>query len=152
MMVGYFLKQILHLQDEFERYTDFYWHLIAIYTWSNEGCIYDVAIHHSFVSRSYRKELSSCRTTLCFSKFDIAHDLVQALCNDKAHAPLLEPFKCPGLRFFFCKHKLARVFPPRQQAFFPEGLPTKEAMTRSAKAITGATNFIAMLRLLNFSY
>ena len=36
MMVGYCLKQILHLQGEFERYTDFYWYLIAIYTRSNE--------------------------------------------------------------------------------------------------------------------
>ena len=47
MMVGYFLKQILHLQGEFEQYTDFYWHLTdfywhltAIYTRSNEGPMY----------------------------------------------------------------------------------------------------------------
>ena len=36
--------------------------------------------------------------------------------------------------------------------FSPWRLPVEEAMTRSAKTITGATNFIAMLRLLNFSY
>ena len=68
------------------------------------------------------------------------------------HAPLLEPFECAGLRFFFCKHKLMRVFPPRQQTFFSRGLPTEEAMTRSAKVITGDTIFLAMLRLLIFSH
>ena len=47
-----------------------------------DRCIDDVAIPYSFVSRNYRKDLSSCTTTFCFSKFDIAHDLVQALCND----------------------------------------------------------------------
>ena len=49
-----------------------------------DRCIDDVAIHHSFVSRNYRKDVSSCTTIFCFSKFDIAHDLVQALGNDTA--------------------------------------------------------------------
>ena len=49
-----------------------------------ERCIDDVAIHRSFVSRNYRKDLSSCTTIFRFSKFDIAHDLVQALVNDTA--------------------------------------------------------------------
>ena len=49
-----------------------------------DRCIDDVAIHHSFVSRNYRKDLSSCTTILYFSKFDIAHDLAQALGNDTA--------------------------------------------------------------------
>ena len=49
-----------------------------------DRCIDDVAIRYSFVSRNYRKALSSCTTIFCFSKFDIAHDLVQALCNDTA--------------------------------------------------------------------
>lgn len=69
-----------------------------------------------------------------------------------SHAPILKPFKCAGLRFFFCKHKLMRVFPPRQQTFFSWGLPTEEAMTRGAKVITGDTIFLAMLRLLIFSH
>ena len=60
MMVGYCLKQILHLEGEFN--DDFYWHLTEM----KDRCIYDVAIHHSFVSRSYRKDLSSCATTFCF--------------------------------------------------------------------------------------
>ena len=68
-----------------------------------------------------------------------------------AHAPPLESFERPGLLFFDCKHKLTRVFSLRQQAFFPEALPTEEVMIRSAKAITGAMNFVAMLWLLNFS-
>ena len=95
-----------------------------------DRCIDDVAIPYSFVSRNYRKDLSSCTTIFCFSKFDIAHDLVQALCNDtaqkmSAHAPLLEPFERPDLRFFFCKHKLARVLPPRQQTFFSRGVVSR---------------------------
>ena len=49
-----------------------------------DRCIDDVAIRHSFVSRNYRKELSSCATIFCSSKFDVAHDLVQALVNDTA--------------------------------------------------------------------
>ena len=49
-----------------------------------DRCIDDVAIRYSFVSRNYRKALSSCITIFCFSKFDIAHDLVQPLCNDTA--------------------------------------------------------------------
>ena len=49
-----------------------------------DQCIDDVAIRHSFVSRNNREDLSSCTTIFCFSKFDIAHDLVQALCNDTA--------------------------------------------------------------------
>ena len=88
-----------------------------------DRCIDDVAIHHLFVSRNYRKDLSLCATIFCFSKFDIAHDLVQALGNDggkmSAHAPLLEPFKRPGLRFFFCKYK------PRQQAFVSKGFANR---------------------------
>ena len=36
--------------------------------------------------------------------------------------------------------------------FSSGGLPTEEAMTRSAKPITGATNFIAMFHMFNFSY
>ena len=39
-----------------------------------------------------------------------------------AHAPLLEPFERPGLRVFFCKHKLAQVLPPRQKTFFSTGV------------------------------
>ena len=74
-MVGCSLKQIMHLQSEAEWYTDLYWHLIATYIWSNEGrCKDDVAIRHSLVSRNYGKEL----TIFCFSKFDIAHDLVHS--------------------------------------------------------------------------
>ena len=46
-----------------------------------DRCIDDVGIPHSFVSRNYVKNLSSCTTIFCFSKFDIAHDLVQALCS-----------------------------------------------------------------------
>ena len=36
--------------------------------------------------------------------------------------------------------------------FFSRGLPTVEAMTWSAKVITGDTIFLAMLRLLIFSH
>ena len=43
-----------------------------------------------------------------------------------AHAPLLEPFERPDLRFFFCKHKLARVLPPRQQTFFSRGVASRD--------------------------
>ena len=32
------------------------------------------------------------------------------------------------------------------------GLPKEETMIRSAKVITGATNLVAILRLLNFSH
>ena len=49
-----------------------------------DRCTDDVAIHYSFVSRNYREDLSSCATIFCFAKFDIAHDLVQALGNDTA--------------------------------------------------------------------
>ena len=58
MMVGSCLKQILHLEGEFNDTR----HLTEM----KDRCIYDVAIHHSFVSRSYRKDLSSCATTFCF--------------------------------------------------------------------------------------
>ena len=49
-----------------------------------DQCIDDVAIRHSFVARNYRKELTLRATIFCFSKFDIAHDLVQALGNGTA--------------------------------------------------------------------
>ena len=49
-----------------------------------KSCIDDVAIRHSFVSRNYGRELTLCATIFCFSKFDIAHDLVHALGNDTA--------------------------------------------------------------------
>ena len=52
-----------------------------------DRCTDDVAIGHSLVSRNYRKELNSCATISCSSKFDIAHDLhdlLQALGNDTA--------------------------------------------------------------------
>ena len=57
MMVGYCLKQILHLQREFERYTDFYWDLIATLTYDKikDRCIDNVAIRHSFVVRKLQK-------------------------------------------------------------------------------------------------
>ena len=42
-----------------------------------------------------------------------------------AHAPLLEPFERPDLRFFFYKHKLAWVLPPRQQTFFSRGVASR---------------------------
>ena len=41
-------------------------------------------IRHSFVARNYRKELNLRAPIFCFWKFDIAHDLVQALGNDTA--------------------------------------------------------------------
>ena len=68
-----------------------------------------------------------------------------------AHATLLEPFAYSGQQFFFCKRKLVQVFLPRHQTFSSGGLPTKENMIRSAKAITGVMNFVAMLQMLNFS-
>ena len=84
-MDGCSLKQILHLQGEVKWYltsTDIY--LLFTRDQMKDRCIDDVAIHHSFVSRNYRKDLSSCATIFCFSKFDIAHDLVQALVSDTA--------------------------------------------------------------------
>ena len=68
-----------------------------------------------------------------FEKFDIAHDSVQAYDSSSANI---------SWRGFFRRDN---------KLFSSGGLPT-EAMTRSAKAITGVTNFIAILRLLNFSY
>ena len=71
-----------------------------------------------------------------------------------AYAPLLEPFERSGLQFFFCKHNLKRVFSPRHRetlSIFSRGLPTEEAMIKSAKAMTAATNSVATLQLLNFS-
>ena len=72
------------------------------------------------------------------------------------HASLLDPFECSGPRFFFCKYKRQRVFPPKQQNFAlgggGGGLPKEETRIRSAKVITAATNLVAILRLLNFSH
>ena len=88
-----------------------------------DRCIDDVTIHRSFVSRSYRKDLSSCATTFCFWK--VWHrawlstgTLQWRSGKMSAHAPLLEPFERPGLLFFFCKHKLARVFSAETTSFF----------------------------------
>ena len=58
--------------------------LLLTYDQMKDRCIDDVEIRYSFVSRNYRKDLSSCTTIFCFSKFDIAHGLVQALGNDTA--------------------------------------------------------------------
>ena len=43
--------------------------------------------------------------------------------------------------------KLMRVLPLRQQSFSPASFHSEESMTRSAKGVKGATNFIAMLNL-----
>ena len=43
--------------------------------------------------------------------------------------------------------KLMRVLPLRQQSFSPASFHSEESMTRSAKGVKGATNFIAMLQM-----
>ena len=124
-----------------------------------ERCIDDVAIHYSFVSRNYRKDLSSCTTIFCFSKFDFAHDLVQALVNDieEKWVRMLRfssHLSVQGYDSSSANMSWRGFFRRDNKLFSPRGLPTEEAMTRKANAITGTTNFLVMfppaqLQLLN---
>ena len=119
-----------------------------------DRCIDDVAIRYSFVSRNYRKELKLCATIFCSSEFDIAHDLVQAIGNDTAEK-WVHMLRFPSHLSVQGSADISwrGFFRPENKLFSSKGgLPTEEAMTRSTRAITGATNFVAMLRLLNFSY
>ena len=102
-----------------------------------DRCIDDVTIPYSFVSRNYRKDLSSCTTTFCFSKFDIAHDLVQALCNDTVKKLVCMLRFSSHLSVQTYDSSSANIswrgfFRRDNKLFSPGGLPVEEAMTRSA--------------------
>ena len=122
-----------------------------------DRCIDDVAIHHSFLSRNYRKGSQfECNYFLPFKVWHRAwlSTGTQQRHSGKMnpHAPLLEPFERIGLRFSSANISWRGFFRRDNKLFSPRGLPTEEAMTRSAKVITGATNSVVIFRLLNFSY
>ena len=99
-----------------------------------ERCIDNVAIHHSFVSRNYRKDLSSCAIIFCFSKFDIAHNLVQALISDTAEKRVRmlrfsSHLSVQGYDSSSANISWRGFFRRDNKLFSPRGLPTEEAMT-----------------------